>query len=237
MNVDKDAMAPSENARALFPGSESEDMWIDGTPDFTDANVLITISNVIGEKTVFITPNRIVESKASLFVEAPPERVIAGNRIWYTRVNSAVKITGYVLAAVLLTFSTMSVTGIVKARIVLTQSMSPAINAGDIVVTIPPSKLTPKKGDVVAYIGRRFDGASVGVFSHRIIGGDAQNGFIVKGDANPNPDVQQPKIPDITGVVVYTIPFIGRILTPRALIVLVPLIFGFWLVWDALKSD
>ena len=233
----KDALAPSKNARELFPDSETEDMWIDGKPATPDSNVLITISNALGEKTFFITPERVIESKASLFVEAPPERVITGSKIWYTRVNAVVKVVGYILAAILLTFSTMSVTGIVKARIVLTQSMSPAINAGDIVVTIPPSKLTPKKGDVVAYIGRRFDGASVGVFSHRIIGGDAQNGFIVKGDANPNPDVQQPKIPDITGVVVYTIPFIGRILTPRALIVLVPLIFGFWLVWDALKSD
>ncbi|CAB4331375.1 MAG: signal peptidase I [Actinobacteria bacterium] len=237
MNEDKDAMVPSENARALFPGSESEDMWIDGVPDFTDANVLITISNVIGEKTVFITPNRIVESKASLFVEAPPERVVAGNKIWYTRVNSAVKITGYVLAAVLLTFSAMSVSGVIKARIVLTGSMSPTINPGDIILTVPPAKMTPKKGDVVAYTGRRFDGGSVGIFSHRIIGGDAQTGFIVKGDANPTPDVQHPKIPDITGVVIYTIPFIGKILTPRALIVLVPLIFGFWLVLDALKGE
>ncbi len=233
----KDALAPSKNARELFPGSDAEDMWIDGTPDTSDANVLITISNSLGEKTVFITPDRVVESKASLFVEAPPERVVTGNKIWYTRVNSAIKIVGYVLAAVLLTFSAMSVTGVVKARIVLTGSMSPTINPGDIILTVPPSKLTPKKGDVVAYVGRRFDGASVGVFSHRIIGGDAQTGFIVKGDANPSPDVQHPKIPDITGIVIYTIPFIGKILTPRALIVLVPLIFGFWLVLDALKGE
>ena len=104
-------------------------------------------------------------------------------------------------------------------------------------MTVPPSRIAPKKGDVVAYVGRRFDGTSVGVFSHRIIGGDAQSGFIVKGDANPSPDVQHPKIPDITGIVVFTIPFIGKILTPRALLVLVPLVFGFWLVLDALKGE
>jgi hypothetical protein len=97
--------------------------------------------------------------------------------------------------------------------------------------------MTPEKGDVVAYEGKRFDGTKVGVFSHRIIGGDAQNGFTVKGDANPSPDVQRPKIPDITGIVIFILPFIGKILTPRSLIVLVPLIFGFWLVMDALKNE
>ena len=61
--------------------------------------------------------------------------------------------------------------------------------------------------------------------------------FVVKGDANPNPDVQRPKIPDISGIVIFTLPLIGKILTPRSLIVLVPLIFGFWLVLDALKRE
>jgi len=56
-------------------------------------------------------------------------------------------------------------------------------------------KKIPHKGDVVAYQGRRFDGSKVGVFSHRIIGGNQASGFIVKGDANPSPDVQRPKLP------------------------------------------
>jgi hypothetical protein len=75
------------------------------------------------------------------------------------------------------------------------------------------------------------------VFSHRIIGGDAQTGFIVKGDANPSPDVQHPLIPDIEGVVVFVIPFLGKILAPKSLFILVPLVFGFWLITDALKNE
>ena len=60
---------------------------------------------------------------------------------------------------------------------------------------------------------------------------------IVKGDNNPDPDIQKPKIPDITGVVIFVIPLIGKFLTPKALIVLIPLIFGLWLIFDALKNE
>ena len=224
--------------RDVFPSEEVvEDIWVEGEPNSYDSNILITISNQSGERTALITSGKVVETKAKIFVEAPPERVAIGSRVWYNRVTKSLRVVGYVLASVLLTFSALSFSGIVKARIVLTGSMVPAINPGDIILTTPPTRLAPKKGDIVAYVGRRFDGASVGVFSHRIIGGDAINGFIVKGDANPSPDVQHPKIPDITGIVFFTIPFIGKILTPKALIVLVPLIFGFWLVLDALKNE
>lgn len=119
----------------------------------------------------------------------------------------------------------------------LTGSMVPVINPGDIILTTPPSNITPKIGSIVAYVGRRFDGTAVGVFSHRIIGGNAQTGFIVKGDANPAPDIQNPTIPDITGVVIFVIPLIGKFLTPKSLMVIIPLIFGLWLILDALKNE
>jgi hypothetical protein len=44
-------------------------------------------------------------------------------------------------------------------------------------------------------------------------------------------------IPDIEGIVVFVIPFLGRLLAPRTLFILVPLIFGFWLIMDALKNE
>ena len=115
--------------------------------------------------------------------------------------------------------------------------MEPVISIGDIILTTPPSRLAPKQGDVVAYVAKRFDGSPVGVFSHRIIGGNIREGFIVKGDANPAPDVQRPKLDDIEGVVFYTIPFLGRLLAPRTLLILIPLIIGFWLIMDALKNN
>jgi signal peptidase len=137
----------------------------------------------------------------------------------------------------LITFSVLSASGFVKARIVLTGSMEPAISSGDIVVLAPTPRTIPEQDDVVAYTARRFSGESVGTFTHRIIGGDIQNGFLVKGDANPSPDVQRPKLEDISGVVFFVIPFIGKFLTPKMLMILVPTAIGLWLVLDTLKSE
>jgi len=212
-------------------------MWLVGKPSKSETNVLITVSSNAGEKTVLITGDKLIESKAKLFVQAPVERVVAGTQKWRVQLMAGLKWSGYVGAAVLMTFSVLSFSGVMKARIVLTGSMEPAISVGDIILTTPTSRLTPKQGDVVAYTAKRFDGSPVGVFSHRIIGGDAQTGFIVKGDANPNPDVQRPLIPDIEGIVVFVIPLLGKILAPRTLFILVPLIFGFWLIMDALKNE
>jgi len=223
--------------RPLFDDDNPQQMWLEGKPSKTDTNVLITVSSNAGERTVLITGDKLIDSKAKLFVQAPVERVVAGTQKWRVQLMAGLKWSGYVGAAVLMTFSVLSFSGVMKARIVLTGSMEPAISVGDIILTTPTSRLTPKQGDVVAYTAKRFDGSPVGVFSHRIIGGDAQTGFIVKGDANPNPDVQRPLIPDIEGIVVFVIPLLGKILAPRTLFILVPLIFGFWLIMDALKNE
>ncbi len=213
------------------------ELWIEKAGDIPESNVLITISDTSGEHTYLMAGQKFIETKSSLFVQAPEERIVVGPRIWYTRMSNAFRWSGYALAIVLMTFSVLSFSGTVKARVVLTGSMIPTINPGDIILTTPVKNVTPKTGSVVAYVGRRFDGTAVGVFSHRIIGGDATSGFIVKGDHNPAPDTQRPKPEDITGVVIFVIPLIGRFLTPKALMITIPLIFGLWLIFDALKND
>jgi signal peptidase len=172
-----------------------------------------------------------------MFVQAPPERIISKNARRNRRINDLFKVFGYTLSAVLITFSVLSASGFVKARIVLTGSMEPSISSGDIVILAPTPRAEPKIDDVVAYTGRRFSGEAVGTFTHRIIGGDAQSGFLVKGDANPSPDVQKPTKNDISGVVFFVIPFIGKFLTPKMLMILVPVGLGLWLILDTLKSD
>jgi signal peptidase len=114
--------------------------------------------------------------------------------------------------------------------------MVPAIKPGDIIFTTKPTYLSPKKGDVVVYTPRRLDGTPVADFAHRIIGGDATSGWIVKGDANPNPDDQRPKINDIVGVVIFTIPFIGKFLTPQMLSLVLLFAFAIWLILDAFRA-
>jgi signal peptidase I len=222
--------------RELFENSPDNKIWIEGESVNPDSKTLFTISSPAGEATVLITPTEITPSKARMFVQAPPERVVTGNQAWEKRASGFIKTVGYVLSAVLITFSLLSMTGYVKARVVLTDSMAPSIRSGDIVLLDPTTHSVPKIGDVAAYTGRRFDGTEVGVFTHRIIGGDAVNGFLMKGDNNPTPDVQRPKIEDVSGVVVFKLAFIGKVLNPRTLFILVPVVFGIWLIKDALSD-
>jgi signal peptidase I len=213
------------------------EMWIDKRSKVPESNVLVTVSDLEGEHSYLVAGNKIVKTKSSLFVQAPEERIVVGTRSWYRKATVLTRWFGYALAFTLISFSILSFQGSIKARVVLTGSMVPVINPGDVILTTPPSNITPKIGTIVAYVGRRFDGTAVGVFSHRIIGGNAQTGFIVKGDANPAPDTQKPKVSDITGVVIFVIPLIGKFLTPKALMVIIPLIFGLWLIIDALKNE
>ena len=223
--------------RRVFEDPNEPDIWITDENPEPEKYVLVTVSGEKGEQTVLVTSDKTFESKARHFVQAPKERVVQGSDKFKSQIARSIKLVGYVFVTVMLTFSVLSFAGITKARIVLTESMQPTINPGDIVLSLNPERLPPKVGDVVTYTGRRYDGTAVASFTHRVMSGDAQNGFVMKGDNNPAPDTQQPTLADISGVVFYTIPIIGKLLTPRGLLVLVPSIFGLWLVIDALRNE
>ena len=229
-------LPPKGQALEPFGGSSFGEVFLDRGDCDANSNVLITISNPTGSMTVLITPDAVVETSPKHFVDTPPERVITGGQKVMKKLASAATIAGYVLAAILVTFSLLSSTGYVKARIVLTGSMQPTINPGDIVLTAPISRVEPKIDDVAAYQARRFDGAPVGVFTHRIIDGDGENGWILKGDNNPSPDIQQPKNQDILGVVIFVIPWLGNLLSKQVLFTVIPLIAGMWFLLDALRK-
>lgn len=223
--------------RRAFSKPSQPDIWISDSDPSPDKYVLVTVSGAQGEQTVLVTSEQSFESKAKHFVQAPKERIVKGGDLWRKQLVRIFKGSGYVLLTVMLTFSILSFAGIAKARIVLTESMAPTINPGDIVLSLNPERLPPNIGDVVTYTARRFDGSEVASFTHRVISGDAKTGFVMKGDNNPAPDTQKPTLADITGVVFYTIPFIGKLLTPRGLLVLVPSIFGLWLILDSLRNE
>ena len=149
-------------------------IWVENNNSVPESNVLITVSDNSGEHTYLVSGEKLVETDAGLFVQTPEERIVVGTRAWYRRVSIGFKWFSYVLASVLITFSVFSFSGAVKARVVLTGSMVPTINPGDIIITVPTTTIAPKVGRIVAYVGRRFDGTAVGVFSHRIIGGNAK---------------------------------------------------------------
>ena len=230
-------MSTEVNRRPLFEATSTEEMWVEGQSQFADSKVLVTVSNAHGEKTVLITPNEVTPTKSKLFVQAPPERIATPAQVRNNKINNAIKYIGYALSGILISFSVLSASGFVKARIVLTGSMEPTIKPGDIVLLAPTPRTQPKLGDVAAYTARRFSGESVGIFTHRIIGGNPVDGWIMKGDNNPSPDVQKPKAEDINGVVFFVIPWIGKLMAPKMLMILIPIGVGIWLIIDTLKGD
>ena len=229
-------LPPKGQAIEPFGGSSFGEVFLDRGDSDANSNVLITISNPTGSMTVLITPDAVVETSPKHFVDTPPERVITGGQKMMKKLASAATIAGYVLAAILVTFSVLSSTGYVKARVVLTGSMQPTINPGDIVLTAPISRVEPKIDDVAAYQARRFDGAPVGVFTHRIIDGDGNSGWVLKGDNNPSPDIQKPKNNDILGVVIFVIPWLGNLLSKQVLFTVIPLVAGMWFLLDTLRK-
>jgi signal peptidase len=220
----------------IFGGETDSQIWLEGSPLKSDSNILVTVTSASGEKSAYISKLGVTEIMAAQLVDAAPEVQVEVSKPKYVGAKKAVSISGYVFAILLMVFAGLSFTGNVKARIVLTGSMAPAINTGDVIITVPVTKKVPQKNDVIAYQAKRFNGDNVAVFSHRIIGGDIENGFIVKGDANKSPDPQKPMAQDILGVVIFAIPFIGKLLTPKALFLLIPCLFGLWLITDAMKN-
>lgn len=223
--------------RPLFEATDTEEMWVEGQSQYSDSKVLVTISNALGERTVLITPTDIAPTKSKMFVQAPPERIATPTQMRNNKISNIIKFFGYALSGILISFSVLSASGFMKARIVLTGSMEPVIKPGDIVLLAPTPRTQPELGDIVAYTARRFSGESVGVFTHRIIGGDPVNGWMMKGDNNPSPDVQKPKAEDISGVVFFVVPWIGKLMAPKMLMILIPVGVGIWLIIDTLKGD
>jgi signal peptidase I len=220
----------------IFPNTSENQIWFDDGASLPDSNVLLNITTADGEISAFISNGKIIQLEAGALIEGSVPKEVIKKSGYVAVLKKSLSVSGYVIAIALLVFSLFSFTGVVKARIVLTGSMAPAIHTGDVIITTPVSRKTPVIGDVIAYQAKRFNGDSVAVFSHRIVSGNIETGFVVKGDSNKTPDTQRPQRGDILGVVIFVIPYIGNLLTPKALFLLVPCIFGFWLILDAMKN-
>ena len=114
------------------------------------------------------------------------------------------------------------------------ESMTPAYQPGDLLVAW---KGEPRVGDVIVYAPDGFGGAQI---VHRVIGGDAQAGWSVKGDHNTFTDPFTPKGAEVRGVVALHIPHMaavmGVLLSPFLWIGLF-LLAGAVLVWPARNDD
>jgi signal peptidase len=87
--------------------------------------------------------------------------------------------------------------------VVLSGSMEPTINMGDMVVTTPITSNAIKIGDIVAFNdGKEFP------ITHRVIN-ITEGGFITKGDANEDPDPMVRSSSSVVGKIAFWVPFAG----------------------------
>jgi uncharacterized membrane protein HdeD (DUF308 family) len=69
-----------------------------------------------------------------------------------------------------------------------------------------------------------------------VIGGDEKSGYLVKGDANDQADVQRPITSEIEGVVLFTIPKVGLLLNPQTMSLLLVFLIGIWFVAKGVRT-
>jgi len=95
--------------------------------------------------------------------------------------------------------------------IVTGRSMEPALHDRDVVLVWPAGAY--HLGGITPYRvppGETDEGTLV---IHRIVGGDAVSGFVMKGDNNAGPDLWLPRPRDIIGRKVLVLPRLGWLLT------------------------
>lgn len=83
------------------------------------------------------------------------------------------------------------------------ESMQPTLNGGDLAIV--RERAGYKVGDVIAF---RADG---GIVIHRIVGGDAEQGFTVQGDNQDTTDAWAPKPENILGAMWFYVPLVGYV--------------------------
>jgi len=127
-----------------------------------------------------------------------------------------------------------SLGGCTTLTIVSGESMEPTYYTGDLVV----SRCGPVDvGDVIVYNPPDVGGARV---IHRVVGGDAADGWVVQGDNNTFLDPWQPTDEDILGRAVLHLPKVGRLagllLSPLTWVSLLIVALAI-VVWPGKRSD
>jgi signal peptidase I len=178
-----------------------------------------------------------VSIDADKYLQAPKERLRPKRDFRKEIAKAGLQGAGWFFATILLTFVSLTTTGLVNAEIVLTASMEPTLSPGDVVLELSPDRMNPEVGDIATYLGKRLDGSVVGKFTHRVIGLDEKNNYILQGDANPTADTQHPTKDEITGVAFLVIPMIGSLLSPKILMMMLLAGFGIWLIVDAFRNE
>ena len=210
--------------------------WIEPRKTKSDAMALITVTKNKLEHGILITPRGLMKVDSKNYVISPLKNSETQVSIFKKTRLLIAKTFSILILLLLATSSLLVTTNVVQAKIVLTESMQPVINPGDLLVSISPRFNSPQVGEVVIYTGKKFDGTVVASFAHRVIGGDESTGYIVKGDANEQADVQRPILSEIEGVVLFSIPKVGLLLNPKTMTLFLVFLLGIWFVANGARA-
>jgi signal peptidase I len=131
-----------------------------------------------------------------------------------------------VLAAVFVVLAIVIGTGVMNARIVLSNSMEPHFFKNDLV--IGASWLEPHPGDIAIYQERDINGKIQQDVVHRIVTVSQAGEYMFKGDNNESPDALMVARSDVKSVIVLKIPAIGGLFNPVGAFATVGVIGGIW---------
>ena len=143
-----------------------------------------------------------MRSSAHLALVRPPHRLSG----LLTRTNKAAGIAIAILVCLFWVqfLRPQSLGGNAAYVLVSGQSMEPRYHTGDLVLV--EKHTSYHAGQLIAYRVPKGDPMAGAQVIHRIIGGDAKHGFIVRGDNRTAPDVWRPKPQDIVGAKALRLP-------------------------------
>jgi signal peptidase I len=131
-----------------------------------------------------------------------------------------------VLAGLFVALAILIGTGLVNARVVLSDSMEPVFYKNDVVFGL--SWVTPQPGDIAIYQERDINGVVQQDVVHRVITVSQAGEYMFKGDNNQSADALMVAKADVRSTVVLSLPGVGSLLSPIGAVVVVGIIGGIW---------
>ena len=136
--------------------------------------------------------------------------------------NPSILLRGLLVAVVALgvsiavVFAVPAVVGADHGYVVLTGSMAPAIAAGDAIIVDDRPAARISEGDVITFVPSGFTSQSDVRVTHRVVAvHERADGvyFETKGDANEDPDPGLVPADRVIGVVIFSIPKFGYLVS------------------------
>ncbi len=129
---------------------------------------------------------------------------------WSPRAIASVMVTVALIGTWFMFLRPTFLGGLTSYVLVSGESMEPTMRDGDFVIARQQD--TYEKGTIAVYRVPKGDPGAGSLVIHRIIGGSAQEGYLLQGDNRTTPDLWRPRPSDMIGSPLVTIPRAGQVI-------------------------